>query len=129
MALLMVKKPEMPIQQEKRLSSDFHMAMLQELEVHHDEKSEEWIDLDPIDLVREALGRLYRYGPWFQQQEPIDRKQLVHAANYLSIAWAIMRAKEGDSRELTQSAVRANDRVLPPARLGVSGGSDTDPTG
>lgn len=87
----MAKVPEMPIRQEKQLSSEFHMRMLQELETHHDELSVDWSTINPATMVSAAADRIrdYTYG-----MEPIEQKQLVHAANELMIAWAILESRE-----------------------------------
>lgn len=90
----MVKVKEMPIRQEKVLSSEFHMAMLVELERHHDEKSLDWSETDPHLMMSEAAARLQRsrsdlrYAP-----SEFDPKQLVHAANYLMIAYSILKVR------------------------------------
>lgn len=88
----MVKKAEMPIQMEKVLSSEFHMAMLRELESHHDEKSQDWSTIHPHEVLDQAADHVIAWA------EDGDRKHLVHAANYLAIAWAILGLAEAVER-------------------------------
>lgn len=87
----MVKVPEMPIKQEKVLSSEFHMEMLKELERHHDEHSIDWSLITADSQLLMALRQI----DLFTGGEP-DPKRLVHAANHLTIAWAIVSSKLPD---------------------------------
>jgi hypothetical protein len=90
----MVKVPEMPIRQEKALSSEFHMQMLRELEAHHDEKSIDWGEADPQIMLQEAASRIAKArGSLKYAPSEFELRQLVHAANYLTIAWAILSTK------------------------------------
>lgn len=91
----MVKIPEMPIRQEKTLSSEFHMAMLRELEIHHDEKSLDWSTIPINVMMNEAERRLFRARTAYRAgRNEESAKQLVHAANYLTIAWARILSKQ-----------------------------------
>lgn len=67
------------------------MAMLRELEEHHDEKSVEWSTIDPMELVAQAQSRLTRIRYGWVGIDP--KQQLVHAANELTIAWAILSSR------------------------------------
>lgn len=89
----MVKVPEMPIRQEKQLSSEFHMAMLRELEIHHDEKSLDWATIPITVMMAEAERRIVAARRHYREgHDQKAEKQLVHAANYMTIAWARLRS-------------------------------------
>lgn len=89
----------MEIRQEKSLSSDFHMAMLRELERHHDEYSSDWSTRDPNEELAKALDQLGQLTDEVVRAElagvtdPPDPKHLVHAANHLAICWAILQSR------------------------------------
>lgn len=85
----MVKFPEIPLRQEKQISSEFHMRMLQELEAHHDEKSLDWSTIPPMAMLQEAERRVVRAKTLMLSGDYVEaQRQLVHAANYETIAWA-----------------------------------------
>jgi len=103
----MAKMEEMPIRQEKVLSSEFHMQMLQELESHHDEKSRDWSRVSYGLMVEKAFRRV----TWIYLDGISDPKQLVHAANELAIAWAILTNTDPDLTPEYHGQVLTDNRV------------------
>lgn len=75
------------LRQESTVSSEFHTQMLRQLEAHHDEKATDWTKVDPTVMVAEAIKQ---QAKWIDDRNP---KRLVHAANFLTIAWAITESR------------------------------------
>lgn len=84
----MAKMGALSLKQEAAASSRFHAAMLTELERHHEEKGFDWSTKDPRLVIWDALDQLDSFTSISQ-----DPKRLVHAANFLMIAWSILDAK------------------------------------
>jgi len=75
------------LRQESSVSSEFHQKMLDQLNAHHDEKATDWTKVDPLSMVGEAIRQ---QAKWIDDRDP---KRLVHAANFLTIAWAITESR------------------------------------
>ena len=97
--------PKMPIRQEKVLSSEFHMAMLRNLEIHHDEHSSDWSLTEPLEMVDRAAQHIVLF------MNTAERKHLVHSANYLSIAWAILGLQLSDGERALIDALGLGDSL------------------